>query len=91
MLGCASIGPALRRSPVGHLGSVAIGLVLVVALAACTSSGKKPRAGPSPTGNAPRVTSLTAMPKSGGEVDLYWSGTGKDLYGYYLIDAHLVA
>ena len=83
MLGMGSID-SVGESTLGvRVRSVAIGLLLVATAASCTSS-KKPQAGPSPTGNALKVTSLTATPKSGGEVDLSWAGTGKGLYGYYL-------
>jgi len=77
-------GLARRRS--GHGGMVAaFALASAVALlgAACTG-GLAPKAGPSPTGSGLKVTSFTATPVSGGQVNLAWSGSGKGIYGYEL-------
>jgi len=77
----ALVGKRLgRAAPIGVL---ALGCAVALLGAACTGGGS-PKAGPSPTGTGLKVTSFTATPVSGGEVDLSWSGTGKGLYGYVL-------
>lgn len=66
----------------GRRVAVAVGLAFLATGTGCTSGGP-PKAGPSPTPQL-RMTSFTATPVSGGQVDLSWGAAGKNVYGYDL-------